>query len=162
MTNLKSTFLKVLVIGSLFKLTHHTKSTFWGHRERESLMSWLGLHQDLWYIEAFRLLHYWVTFLFQKNLFISIPKQCQVPKNIGFKNKISKSLPKLSFKSHTRPKFGKMSTFGYKESQKWGFCGRVEEGKVQKVHSLGPKGPLLGVSHPPRFDPGYGPVTHCF
>ena len=39
-----------------------------------------------------------------------------------------------------------------------GFCRRVEGGEVQKVHFLGPKGPLLGVPHLPRFDPGYGPA----
>ena len=35
---------------------------------------------------------------------------------------------------------------------------RVEGVEVQKVLFLGPKGPLLGVPHLPRFDPSYGPV----
>ena len=40
---------------------------------------------------------------------------------------------------------------------KQGLCRRVEGGEVHKVNFLGPKGPLLGVPHPSRFDPGCGP-----
>ena len=39
---------------------------------------------------------------------------------------------------------GPLSTFGHKVDQKCGFCMRIERGKVQKVHFLGPKGSLLG------------------
>ena len=48
-------------------------------------------------------------------------------------------------------KSGKRSTFCHKVGQKWGFCRRVEGGEVQKVHFVGPKGPLLGGSAPPQI-----------
>ena len=56
------------------------------------------------------------------------------------------------------PKSAKRSTFSHKVGQKWGFCRRVRGVRFKKVHFLGPKGPLLGVPHPPKIDPGYGPA----
>ena len=56
------------------------------------------------------------------------------------------------------PISGKRSTFSHEVGQKLGFRTRVKEGELQKVHFLGPKGPLLGVPHLPKIDPGYGPV----
>ena len=59
----------------------------------------------------------------------------------------------------TPPKSAKRSTFSYKMGQKWGFCRRVKGVRfkkstfwVQKVH-------FLGVPHPPKIDPGYGPAN---
>ena len=54
----------------------------------------------------------------------------------------------------------KRSTFSHKVAQKWGFCRRVKGGEGQKVHFLGPKGPLLGVPHLPKINPGYGPAWY--
>ena len=58
------------------------------------------------------------------------------------------------------PKSAKRSAFSHKVAQKWGFCRRVKGVKskkstfrVQKVH-------LLGVSHLPTINPGYGPAYH--
>ena len=47
------------------------------------------------------------------------------------------------------PKSPKRSTFSHKMGQKWVFCRRVKGDEVQKVHFLGPKGPLFGGTAPP-------------
>ena len=58
----------------------------------------------------------------------------------------------------------KRSTFTHKMGKKWGVCKRVKGDEVQKVHFWGPiqKVNILGVPHPPKIDPGYGPAFSKF
>ena len=57
--------------------------------------------------------------------------------------------------THT-PKFGKRSTFGNYVGQNGVFVGGLRRGRFKKSTFWVQKGPLLGVLHLARFDPGYG------